>query len=97
MLRHRNLSLAERPMPFRYRRSLRLAPGLRVNLSKTGASVSVGGRGFTRNISRRGVRTTVGLPGGPSYSTARRTDGSWLGGLIVIALLIALVVHLMGG
>jgi len=84
-------------MPFRFRRSLRLAPGLRINLAKKGASISVGGRGFTRNFSRRGVRTTVGLPGtGLSYSTPRRTGGSWLGGLIVAVVLLALAIRLLG-
>jgi hypothetical protein len=56
-------------MGFRYRSSIRLARGLRINLSKSGASLSVGGRGATLNLSKRGVRTTVGLPGtGISYS-----------------------------
>ena len=56
-------------MGFRYRSSIRLARGLRINLSKSGASLSVGGRGATVNLGKRGVRTTVGLPGsGVSYS-----------------------------
>lgn len=38
-------------------------PGVRINLSKTGPSISVGGRGLTANASRRGIRTTAGLPG----------------------------------
>ena len=54
---------------FRFRRSVRLIPGIRVNFSKTGTSLSVGGRGATLNLGKRGVRTTVGLPGtGLSYS-----------------------------
>jgi hypothetical protein len=45
-------------------------PGLYVNLSKSGASLSVGGHGITENISRRGVRTTLSIPGtGLSYTT----------------------------
>ncbi len=57
-------------MGFRVRRSVRLMPGVRVNLSKSGTSISVGGRGFTTNYSKRGTRTTVGVPGsGLSYST----------------------------
>lgn len=82
-------------MGWRVRRSLRLGPGLRVNLGKRGASLSVGGHGLTKNFSSRGVRTTVGLPGaGISYSTSTSTGrrqrrsgahhGSALGGLIVI-------------
>jgi hypothetical protein len=62
-------------MAFRFRKSLRLAPGLRLNLSKGGASFSVGGKGFTLNLGRRGARTTVGLPGtGLSYSQQHRIN-----------------------
>jgi hypothetical protein len=56
-------------MGFRYRSSIRLARGLRINLSKSGASLSVGGRGATVNVGKRGIRGTIGLPGtGISYS-----------------------------
>jgi hypothetical protein len=57
-------------MGFRFRRSLRLAPGIRINLSKTGTSLSLGRRGTTMNFSLRGTKATVGVPGtGLSYST----------------------------
>ena len=56
-------------MGFRFRRRVRLAPGLHVNISSHGTSLSIGGRGATINIGRRGVRETVGMPGtGISYS-----------------------------
>jgi Protein of unknown function (DUF4236) len=56
-------------MGLRFRRSIRLFPGLRINLGKKGASLSLGGRGATVNLSAKGTRTTVGLPGtGLSYS-----------------------------
>ena len=56
-------------MGFRFRRSIKILPGVRWNLSRRGSSLSVGGRGFTTNLSRRGVRQTVGLPGSRlSYS-----------------------------
>lgn len=57
-------------MGFRFRRSVRLIPGVRLNFGKRGTSVSIGGAGSTVNVSERGVRTTVGLPGtGMSYSS----------------------------
>ena len=60
-------------MGFRFRRSIRLLPGLRINLGKKGASVSLGGRGATVNLSSKGTRTTVGLPGtGLSYTHYER-------------------------
>jgi hypothetical protein len=58
-------------MGWRFRRSLRILPGLRVNISKRGfSSLSIGRRGLTLNMGRRGVRETIGLPGtGISYTT----------------------------
>jgi hypothetical protein len=48
---------------FRFRRSVRLFPGLRVNLSKSGASLSLGGRGFHYTVGHKGTRVTAGIPG----------------------------------
>ena len=57
-------------MTLRIRKSIKIIPGVRLNLGKKGASVSVGGRGATVNISKKGTRTTVGIPGsGISHST----------------------------
>jgi hypothetical protein len=50
-------------MPIRFRRSFTLFPGVKVNVSKGGTSITVGKRGFHLNFSKRGVRQTVGLPG----------------------------------
>ncbi len=66
-------------MVLRFRRSIKIAPGVRLNVSKSGPSLSVGGHGATANFSKRGTRTTVGVPGtGLSYTsgshTANRTD-----------------------
>jgi hypothetical protein len=88
-------------MGFRFRRSIRVVPGLRINLSKSGPSLSVGGRGATVNINERGARTTVGLPGsGLSYSTTRtrwgRVGGSTsLGVLVRAAIALAVLVTLI--
>lgn len=57
-------------MGFRFRKSLRLFPGVRLNLSKSGISTSLGGPGATINIGPKGTRHTVGLPGsGLSFSS----------------------------
>ena len=56
-------------MGFRFHKAISLIPGVRLNLSKTGPSLSVGERGSTFNIGEKGTRATVGLPGsGMSYS-----------------------------
>jgi len=60
-------------MGFRFRKILGLLPGVRLNLGKRGASVSVRTKGFTANISKHGIRKTVSLYGtGLSYSTYQK-------------------------
>ncbi|RXT51202.1 hypothetical protein B6S44_21600 [Bosea sp. Tri-44] len=55
-------------MGFRFRRSVRLFPGVRLNFSLSGVSVSAGVPGAMINIGPRGSRLTMGLPGtGISY------------------------------
>ena len=56
-------------MGFRFRKSIKIAPGLRLNLSKSGISTSIGGPGATINLGSQGIRKTVGIPGsGLSFS-----------------------------
>jgi hypothetical protein len=56
-------------MGFRFHRSIRLLPGVRLNLSKSGVSTSVGTRGAWLTFGKRGTRATVGIPGtGISYT-----------------------------
>lgn len=63
-------------MSFRFRKSVRLFPGVRLNLSKSGMSVSVGGPGATLNFSPRGSSVTVGLPGSGLSYRARLSSGA---------------------
>lgn len=77
-------------MGFRFRKSIKLLPGVRINISKSGVSTSVGPRGFTTTIGHGKVRRTVGIPGtGLSYTEQHslrsaaapvrsRSSGSWL-------------------
>jgi hypothetical protein len=61
-------------MGLRYRRSVRLFPGVRLNFSRSGVSTSIGVRGASVTIGPRGTYANVGLPGsGLSYRT--RLDG----------------------
>lgn len=63
-------------MGFGFHKSIQLLPGIRVHLSKSGASLSLGRPGATVNVGGRGVRTTVGAPGtGISYTTQRSWGG----------------------
>lgn len=89
-------------MGFRFRRSVRVLPGVRLNFSKSGVSTSVGGHGTTVNFSKRGTRTIVGLPGtGLSYSSTKPRSGGLpsasgtsggVGGLIALAFGLLLLV-----
>ena len=56
-------------MGWRFRRSIKLLPGVKLNIGKKSTSISIGGRGATVNFSKRGTKTTVGVPGtGLSYT-----------------------------
>lgn len=49
---------------------MKLFPGVRLNLSRTGISTTLGPPGASVNLGKRGSRATVGLPGtGIAYST----------------------------
>lgn len=50
-------------MVFRFRKSVRILPGVRLNFSKSGTSVSLGTRGLRYTVGPKGTRTTIGLPG----------------------------------
>lgn len=50
-------------MGFRLRRTFKIVPGVHLNLSGSGASVSLGPRGLHYTVGSRGTRTTIGVPG----------------------------------
>ena len=54
-------------MGFRIWKRVRLAPGIRLNISKSGASFSLGGRGFWLTLGGSGTRVSAGLPGTGLY------------------------------
>jgi hypothetical protein len=61
-------------MGLRFRRSIKLLPGVRLNLSKSGVSTSVGVRGAHVTLGHGKVRETVGIPGtGLSYTETQST------------------------
>lgn len=50
-------------MGFRFRKSIKIAPGISLNLGKKGISASIGPRGAKVTIGSRGSRATLGIPG----------------------------------
>lgn len=95
-------------MGFRFRKSIRLIPGVRLNFGKKGSSLSVGAKGFTTNYSSKGVRNTVSLPGtGISYTTYQKhgarqqvaptanstgSVGKAIGVMVLVLVIIAIIV-----
>jgi len=85
---------------FRFRRSFKIAPGIRWNLGKRSSSISLGGKGFHYTVGGpRGSRTTVGIPGtglsytettGPTSRSPEETKGcaGCLGQIILFILII---------
>ena len=59
-----------------FRKSVKIAPGLRLNISKRGTSVSIGPRGAKLNIGKRGTYVTTSIPGTGIYSRTKISGGS---------------------
>ena len=61
----------------RFRRTIKIAPGVRLNIGKAGVSTSVGVRGANVTFGKRGTTSTVGIPGsGLSYSSTQPPNES---------------------
>lgn len=71
-------------MPFRYRKRLKLAPGIRLNITQRGiSSISLGGSresaiSPTVNVNSRGIKTTVSAPGTGFWWESKRVGISSL-------------------
>ncbi len=79
-------------MGFRFQKRIRIFKGLTLNLSKSGTSWSVGGRGASVNLKDGKTTGNVGIPGtGLSYR--ERLDTSSKGGGLgwVVWLVVAIV------
>ena len=64
-------------MGLRFRKSFKIAPGVKVNLNKKSTSVTFGGKGVHKTYSSSGKKTTsVGIPGTGAYYTTSSGGGS---------------------
>lgn len=65
-------------MGFRFRKSFKIAPGVRLNIGKKSVGISAGVKGARVSVNSSGRKTTtVGLPGtGLSYSKTEKIGGS---------------------
>jgi len=74
-------------MGFRFQKRISILPGVRINLSKSGISTSLGPRGADVNIGKDGVTANAGIPGtGLSYRQKVGSGGK--GGLLAVLLVI---------
>lgn len=91
-------------MGFRFRKRFKIIPGIWLNLSKSGVSTSIGGKGLTVNLKDGKTRTTASVPGtGLSYSetstsppddpaTERNTIPAWVWLLVVVVIAMVFIV-----
>lgn len=80
-------------MALRFQKRIKIAPGLRVNLSKRGAGLSVGLRGASVTTGQQGTQVNIGAPG-TGLSTRKRLSKkgghlSWGGASIATLAVIA--------
>jgi hypothetical protein len=97
-------------MGLRFRRTVRIAPGVRLNFSKSGVSTSVGPRGAKYTIGPRGSRVTLGIPGTglswtqtasrqvpqAAYEQAPPSGGHVLGWILLVLVVLAGLVMCSG-
>ena len=60
-------------MGLRFWKRIKILPGITLNLSKSGISISFGTKGLKYTIGKNRKQTTVGLPGTGIYYTKRKT------------------------
>jgi Protein of unknown function (DUF4236) len=94
-------------MSLRFRRSIKLLPGVHVNLGLHGAGLSVGPRGVHVGVNRRGMYSSAGIPGTGIYAVHHyrsrplehaRVAGSARGGcgLLMLFIVILLALAMIG-
>ena len=58
----------------RFRKSINILKGVKLNFSKSGVSVTLGGRGLSANVSKKGVYLNTSLPGTGLYDRKKLFD-----------------------
>ena len=58
-------------MGWRFRKRIKIAPGVNINLSKSGISTTIGKRGASVNFGKRGSFLNLGIPGTGLYSRTK--------------------------
>ncbi|RRN04666.1 DUF4236 domain-containing protein [Bibersteinia trehalosi] len=58
-------------MAFKFRKRIKIAPGITLNLSKKGVSTTIGGKGASVNIGKKGAYLNTSIPGTGFYDRRR--------------------------
>lgn len=59
----------------RFRKSVKIAPGVKLNLSKSGVSGTFGGKGASVNVGKDGAYLNTGIPGTGIYDRKKISGG----------------------
>lgn len=60
----------------RFRKSIKICPGVKVNFSKSGVSTTLGGKGVSVNVGKKGTYLNTGIPGTVLYDRTKIGSGS---------------------
>jgi len=64
-----------REMAMKFRKRIKIAPGVNINLSKSGISTTVGPRGASANVGKKGAYLNTGIPGTGIYDRTKLAGG----------------------
>ena len=80
-------------MGFRFQKRITMFKGIKLNLSKSGVSVSVGRPGASLNLGGKGTTANVGVPGTGLSDRERISErnSAGLGGVIFLLVVLAVV------
>nr|DAM65204.1 MAG TPA: Protein of unknown function (DUF4236) [Caudoviricetes sp.]DAO20293.1 MAG TPA: Protein of unknown function (DUF4236) [Caudoviricetes sp.] len=53
---------------FKFRKRIKVAPGVTINLSRSGVSTTLGPKGFSLNVGKNGAHLNAGIPGTGIYN-----------------------------
>lgn len=63
-------------MAWRYRKRLKIIPGVHLNLSKSGVSATIGVRGMSVTYGNKGTYANIGIPGTGIYNRFKISDNT---------------------
>ena len=63
-------------MSWRFRKTFKVLPGVRLNLTERGLSATIGAAPFSVNVGPRGVYSNIGIPGTGIWTRERFDDPS---------------------